>query len=167
MAYSGKSKVNGTVGFRKVSHWNAREALSQRTHAAMITSLWRQNDVATSFWRRNDVFFKSLFQTYLSRVARSIIDCSTTYPRYYCAMCPLGLKITLWPDDAIYGDIDLCQHCLRQWFVAWRYQAIITKGQWNLSQGIIIKKDVKKPISEIRSKLYLRPSQYKETVFPV
>ena len=30
-------------------------ALSQRTHGATITALWRQNDVVTSFWRHNDV----------------------------------------------------------------------------------------------------------------
>ena len=30
-----------------------------RTHYAIITSLWRQNDVATSFWRHNDVIFAS------------------------------------------------------------------------------------------------------------
>ena len=28
---------------------------AHRIHDAMITSLWRRNDVATSFWRHNDV----------------------------------------------------------------------------------------------------------------
>ena len=32
---------------------------SQRTHDAIITSLWRQNDVMTSFWRNNDVIIAS------------------------------------------------------------------------------------------------------------
>ena len=31
----------------------------QRAHDAIITSLWRQNDVSTSFWRHNDVIFAS------------------------------------------------------------------------------------------------------------
>ena len=30
-----------------------------RTHGAMITSLWRQNDITTSFWRHNDVIIAS------------------------------------------------------------------------------------------------------------
>ena len=29
--------------------------IPQRTHDAILTSLWRQNDVVTSFWRHNDV----------------------------------------------------------------------------------------------------------------
>ena len=32
---------------------------SQRAHDAIMTSLWRQNDVATSFWRHNEVIFAS------------------------------------------------------------------------------------------------------------
>ena len=32
---------------------------SHRKHDAIISSLWRQNDVATSFWRHNDVIFAS------------------------------------------------------------------------------------------------------------
>ena len=33
--------------------------ISQRTHDAIITSLWRRNDVATSFWRHSDVIIAS------------------------------------------------------------------------------------------------------------
>ena len=32
---------------------------TQRAHDAIITPLWRQNDVATSFWRNNDVIIAS------------------------------------------------------------------------------------------------------------
>ena len=32
---------------------------AQRTHDAITTSLWRQNDVATSFWRHNNVVIAS------------------------------------------------------------------------------------------------------------
>ena len=33
--------------------------ISQRTHDAITTLLWRQNDVTTSFWRHNDVVIAS------------------------------------------------------------------------------------------------------------
>ena len=36
-----------------------KNAASQRPYNAIITSLWRQNDVATSFWHHNDVIFAS------------------------------------------------------------------------------------------------------------
>ena len=35
------------------------KVISQRSHDAMITSFWRQNDVATSLWPHNDVIFAS------------------------------------------------------------------------------------------------------------
>ena len=38
---------------------DAQPNSSQRAHDAIITSLWRQNDVATLFWRHNDVIFAS------------------------------------------------------------------------------------------------------------
>ena len=36
-----------------------RRSNPQRTHDAIITSLWSRNDVATSFWRHNDVIIAS------------------------------------------------------------------------------------------------------------
>ena len=47
----------------KIRQWNGSQISnrmqSQRTHDAIITSLWRRNDVATSFWRHNDVIIAS------------------------------------------------------------------------------------------------------------
>ena len=34
---------------------------TQQAHDAIITSLWRQNDIATSFWRHNDVIIARMF----------------------------------------------------------------------------------------------------------
>ena len=45
--------------------------LSQRTHDAITTSLWRQNDVAKSFWRRNDVISTRIRNCALSHVMAS------------------------------------------------------------------------------------------------
>ena len=42
-----------------------RRPTSQRTHDAITTSLWRQNDVATSFWRHNGVINASDTRWYL------------------------------------------------------------------------------------------------------
>ena len=41
-----------------VINW-ASQSYPQRTKDAIITSLWRQNDVLTSFWRHNDVIIAS------------------------------------------------------------------------------------------------------------
>ena len=45
--------------------------LSQRTHDAITTSLWRQNDVAKSFWRRNGVISTRIRNCALSHVMAS------------------------------------------------------------------------------------------------
>ena len=46
--------IDSTVSCR-----SATQSQSQRTHDAIIKSLWRQNDVATSFWRHIDVIIAS------------------------------------------------------------------------------------------------------------
>ena len=51
-----RSYVPNTVTFWMVSRWVYDiNVMTQRAPGVMITSLWRQNDVATSFWRHNDV----------------------------------------------------------------------------------------------------------------
>ena len=41
------------------THFLQGKLPNQRAHDAIITSLWRQNDVATSFWRHNDATMAS------------------------------------------------------------------------------------------------------------
>ena len=45
-----------SLAWTQASQWDMG---TQRAHDAIITSLWRQNDVATSFWRHNDVVIAS------------------------------------------------------------------------------------------------------------
>ena len=59
-----------------------------------------------------------------------------------------------------YGDMELCQHWLREWLVAWRHQAI-TWTNVDLSSmrfddihlGALSLEDLKKPINKTRLKI--------------
>ena len=52
--------INCSRYFR-APHWKSMglPEIHQRTQNAIITLLWRRNDVATSFWRHNDVIIAS------------------------------------------------------------------------------------------------------------
>ena len=58
--------------------------LSQRTHGAIITPLWHQNDVATSFWRNNNLLLRHVSVRMVTLSAsgpviftHTLLDCHT------------------------------------------------------------------------------------------
>ena len=69
--------------------------IPQRTHDAIITSVWGQNDVATSFWRHDDVTFASCVRggagSLLNAFSNWLVACSApnSWPEPMLTYCQL------------------------------------------------------------------------------
>ena len=96
---------------------------ARRARDAIITSLWRQNDVATPFWGHNDVILRRTKRSSYGNICRKVRSFCRNLERQYASysMVEIGARNQFFP-QILTADTPQLDHEDEVWSVCCEYK---------------------------------------------